>query len=96
METTAEEAAPEAATVLAETASMAAVCCAANAWLDGRIFSVGCAAGKRNRTFQGKMYKFRRETAAAHFEASLAGYFRKNMVLSRFILFFNLLFICCP
>ena len=55
METTAEEAAPEAATVLAETASMAAGCCAANAWLDGRIFSVGCAAGRRNRTFQKKV-----------------------------------------
>ena len=52
METTAEEAAPEAATVLAETASMATGSSAAKAWLDGRIFGVGCAAGERNRKFQ--------------------------------------------
>ena len=52
METTAEEAAPEAATVLAETASMATGGCAEKAWLDGRIFVVGSAAGGRNRKFQ--------------------------------------------
>ena len=52
METTAEEAAPEAATVLAEEGSMATGRCAAKAWSDGRIFGVGYAAGGRNRQFQ--------------------------------------------
>ena len=40
------------------------------------------------------MYEFPNKAAAAHFEASLAAYSRKIMVLSRFIVFFNLLIFC--
>ena len=52
METIADVAAPEAATVLAEEGSIATGRCAAKAWSDGRIFGVGYATGKRNRNFQ--------------------------------------------